>query len=360
MISFDKFAKIFILMSITLLVFIAGFNYYIDPAGIFNNKKVDIAVDYLKEGYSVAGLTNFDERIFKKKFILQSEIKPETIVFGSIRAMGIYSDFEKEQNEFANYSVSAANFNDDIALFYIYVNKYNNVPNKIVLAVEPWDLNKNHGDTRWESLKKEYYDGLTLIDFANKEIKEYSNFNYMFEKIKTLFSISYLRNSIKIFKNGDAMPYIADGKYVDTDLIRPDGSREYGDITNSIKLEEVNKIAKSYINTKNISQLENFNALDENEINKFEAFIKYLKLKNVEIILYFPPYHPIVYEYFKNNKKYNNVIEAEKYFIKFAEKEELKIIGSYDPKVCNVTEIDFSDGRHLRTSGYEKVFKDKF
>ena len=135
MIAFDKFAKGFVIISIVILGIIAGFNYWIDPAGIFNNKKVDLAVSYLVEGKAVAGLTNFDERIFKKELIWQTKAKPETIVLGSSRAMGIGAEFDKDKNSFGNYSVSGANFNDDIALFAVYYNKYQDVPENLIEAI---------------------------------------------------------------------------------------------------------------------------------------------------------------------------------------------------------------------------------
>lgn len=357
MISFEKFVKFFITIFVISLLIIAGFNYLIDPGGIFNNKKVNLAVTYLLNGNTVGGLTNFDERIFKKEFIIKSIEKPETIVFGSSRAMGIKAEFDKDKNNFANYSVSAANFNDDIALFSIYYNKLKNVPKKLILAVEPWDLNKNRGDTRWKSLKKEYYDGLSMIGINSEEV---NNSSYTFDKLKTLVSISYLRNSIKSIRNDNPLPFVADYKELKSDVIRPDGSVKYGKMTNEKSLKEVNIIAKDYISKSNISQLNDFTKLDRFEINKFEAFVKYLKDRNVKVVLYFPPYHPIVYKFFQNNKRYNTIIDAENYFLKFSLKENLETIGSYNPALCGVDENDFSDGRHLRTSGYAKVFKNKF
>ena len=97
MIAFDRFAKAFVIICIVILGLVAGFYYWIDTAGIFNNRKVDLAVSYLVEGKAVAGLTNFDERIFKKELILQTKEKPETVVLGSSRAMGIRAEFDKDK-----------------------------------------------------------------------------------------------------------------------------------------------------------------------------------------------------------------------------------------------------------------------
>lgn len=360
MISFNKFVKFFICISVGILCLIGGFNYLVDPAGIFNNKKVDLAVSYLVSGKAVAGLTNFDERIFKKELILQTKEKPETIILGSSRAMGIRAEFDKDKNSFGNYSVSGANFNDDIALFSIYYDKYQDVPNKVILAVEPWSLNKNRGDTRWKSLEKEYYAGLKLINFSGEEIKEYNDISYAFEKIKTLLSISYLRNSITELRKDLKMPVAVDNNCNTKEIILSDGSRKYSKATEELTKNEVYKNAQSYINRGRIYQLDNFNDLDKNDIEKFLAFIKYLKANNVEISFWFPPYHPYVYQYIEKNNKFNNVLEAEKLFKDIAQKENLKTFGSYNPELCGVDETDFSDGMHLRTSGYEKVFKNKF
>lgn len=360
MISFNKFVKFFICISVGVLCLIAGFNYLVDPAGMFNNKKVDLAVSYLVNGKAVAGLTNFDERIFKKELILQTKEKPETIVLGSSRAMGVRAEFDKDKNSFGNYSVSGANFNDDIALFAVYYDKYKDVPDKVVLAVEPWSLNKNRGDTRWKSLEKEYYEGLKLINFTGEEIKEFNDISYILEKVKTLISISYLRNSIKDFSKKETMPLKVSTDYAKTSIVLPNGSVQYGDNVNKLKKEYVYKNAQSYINGGRIYQLDNFNELDKNDIEKFLVFIKYLKANNVEISLYFPPYHPFVYKYIESSDKFKNVLKAENFFFSVAQKENFKTFGSYNPEFCGVDETDFSDGMHLRTTGYEKVFKNKF
>lgn len=360
MISFDKFTKAFVLISIVILGIIGGFNYWIDPAGIFNNRKVDLAVSYLVEGKAVAGLTNFDERIFKKELIIQTREKPETIVLGSSRSMGIRSEFDKDKNSFGNYSVSGANFNDDIALFAVYYNKYQDVPEKVILAVEPWDLNKNRGDTRWKSLEREYYAGLELINFKGEEIKEYNNISYILEKVKILFSILYLRNSIKEFKEDIRMPSAVKDSYNEKDIILSTGTVKYGNITENLTVGQIYKNAQSYINNGRIYQLDNFTELDKNDIDKFYSFIKFLKSKNVEVSFWFPPYHPYVYQYIENNNKFKNVLKAEEFFREIARKENLKTYGSYNPVLCAVGETDFSDGMHLRTSGFEKVFKNKF
>ena len=209
-------------------------------------------------------------------------------------------------------------------------------------------------------MKKEYYEGLKLVNFTGEEIKEFNDISYTFEKIKTLFSISYLRNSVKELRKDLKMPFAVDNNYNAEEIILSDGSRKYSKATEELTKNEIYKNAQSYINGNRIYQLDNFNELDKNDIKKFLAFIKYLKANNVEISLYFPPYHPFVYKYIESSDKFKHVLKAENFFFSVAQKENFKTFGSYNPDLCDVDETDFSDGMHLRTTGYEKIFKDKF
>ena len=360
MISFNIFLKLFVSAAVIILSLIAGFNYWIDPAGIFNNKKVDIAVNYLINGKAVDGLTNYNERILKKELILKAHSKAETIVLGSSRAMGILKEYDKSKKEFANYSVSGANFNDDIGLLYIYYNYNKDFPKKLILAVEPWSLNKNRSSLGWKSLEQEYYTGMNLIGLKIKN-KEKHNLKYKFEQVKTLLTISYLKNSIKTFKSNNKLPSVAEiGNNYEKDIILPYGSLKYGQIVENMTVKDIEEQAKKYIANGRIYQLDDFNELDEFDKTKFITLIEFLKSNNVETILWFPPYHPLVYQYIEKNNKFKNVLKAEEFFREIAYKENLKIYGSYNPVLCGVEETDFSDGMHLRTSGYKKIFKNKF
>lgn len=140
----------------------------------------------------------------------------------------------------------------------------------------------------------------------------------------------------------------------------PNGAVQYGDNVNKLKREKVYKTAQSYINNGRIYQLNNFTGLNKNDIAKFYNFIKFLKDNNVKVILWLPPYHPLVYDYINKTEQYKNVLNAERFFVNIAEEENLQLFGSYNPRKCGVDENDFSDGMHLRTSGYNKIFKNKF
>lgn len=359
--SYKKFIIIFSIISFFTLLFITVFNYFIDPAAMFNNKKVEMAIEFIKENKSIAQMSNYDERKFKKELIFNSDKLPQTIVLGSSRAMGIKAEYMVNKNSFGNYSISGASFDPDIALLYIFVQKFKAFPQKVIIEVPPWSLNHNRDSESRNSLQFDYYNGLKMIGLKKeKSIINTENIKFEIERFKALISISMLRASLKSLKNEDSLPIAVDKKYNLTDVILPDGSIKYSKKFDNTSKEEVLKRVQDELNGKHLFQLKNFFKIDEIDKNKFIKLIHFLKENNVQIVLYFSPYHPMVYNYMLNTEKYKNVFVAEKIFLDVAEKENLKIIGSYDPYKCGITEEDFADDKHLKTSGYEKLFKNKF
>lgn len=359
--SYKKFVLIFIFINLLILFSVALFNYIIDPAGMYNDKKVEIAIEYLKNNKAITKMNNFDERKLKKELILNTQIKPKTIVLGSSRTMGIIKKYDKAGNTFANYSVSGASFDPDIALLYLYIKKYESFPDKVLIEVAPWSLNEQRGTDSRNSLQFDYYNGLMMIginDGINKI--ETGNINFQVERLKALVSLDMFRASLRNLKNKDFLPIEVGNDYDLSDVILPDGSIKYSKYFNSITEEESLKAAKEEINNKHLFQLKNFLKISNYDVKKFVNFVDFLTTNNVEVILYFSPYHPLVYDYMNKAGKYKNVFKAEKIFLDTARNKNLQIIGSYDPNKCGLNGADFADDKHLKTSGYEKIFKNKF
>lgn len=356
--NYKKWCKNFFVMSSILLVSIACFNYLIDPAELYSNKRIDYAINNMLKGNDIENLNNVDERIFKKKFIEKS-IKPaDIIVLGSSRSMGINKKFFSEHYSFVNYSVSGAGINDDLALWFNYYNKYNNNPEKIIICLDPWILNTNNGENRWKSIEDDYYSSLKLLDIKDDELNDfYSNESLELKKIKELFSFSYFKASIKYLKNYDKMKVKIANNDNYGDVIQCDGSIKYGKRTESLSLEEINSKAQEYISGYNLYQLQNFYEIDLKRKEKLSKFIEFLKDSGTEIIFYLPPYHPVVYDFINKNEKYINVMISEDIFEEIAENNNIKVVGGYNPRDNNLNSNDFSDGMHMRSSGYNKVFK---
>jgi hypothetical protein len=93
----------------------------------------------------VAGLTNYDERIFQKLVILNLKNKNDTIVIGSSRSLKVRKKFVSESGPFFNHSVSGASLEDYISIIGVYEKTYGYVPSTVILGIDPWIFNKNNG-----------------------------------------------------------------------------------------------------------------------------------------------------------------------------------------------------------------------
>jgi len=71
-------------------------------------------------------------------------------------------------------------------------------------------------------------------------------------------------------------------------------------------------------------------------------------------LIYLSPFHPVAYEGIK--EKFPMVLGAEDYLRDFASKQNILLMGSYDPAKYNFENKDFIDGSH----GNEKVAKKIF
>jgi len=151
---FFKFIKKLIFL-LPILCVIIGFNYFIDPANIFRSEKYyKEVVGVLLKGKNVANIMNYDERLLQKEYINGISKRKEIFVLGSSRVMQISSSVFPGHS-FLNNGVSGASIEDDMAIYWMY-RKKGFIPSIVVLGLDPWLLNKNNGQGRYESIIREY------------------------------------------------------------------------------------------------------------------------------------------------------------------------------------------------------------
>ncbi len=338
---------------VLIIPLVGGFNYKVDSLGLVNSNALDNAAKDLANGNMIAGLNNFDERIFRKKVIENLKDNIDWIVLGSSRSMMLRKrTFLNTDEKFHNYSVSGAILEDYIALMSIHIDNQHKFPKNIILGIDPWIFNKNNGQKRYLSFVSDY----------NRLISKINGIQIINEKpqyINKLFSIEYLIENIKFVKNNISNNlkgyYIVDTINIDTSIRELDGSLQYPYKNRNPNFEKVKDDAISYANG-NVYSLNKFTKLDNIEL--FKSFILYLKNNGVNVILYLPPYNPISYDLLSNNKKYIMINEAEKYLFAFSEKYDIKIIGSYNPHKYNLSYKDFFDGMHGLDKTYNVIFKE--
>lgn len=346
-------------ISIVCLVgIIATFNYKIDSLCIYGNSNyLSDAVSALKENKMVAGLTNYDERIFQKLVILNLKNKNNTIVIGSSRSLKVRKDFVSESGPFFNHSVSGASLEDYIGIIGVYEKTHGYVPSTVILGIDPWIFNKNNGLFKWKSLEEYYAFEKNKID--NKMGKDaFITFNTT--KWKQLINYDYTLSNISFFKsvivNNEQPFYITASLDVNDSIKKSDGSteepfRERFIDENKIKQSAIAYTQGSVFSVNNYTQL--------NNIQLFEDFVHYLQKKGTTVIFFLPPYNPITYDILAGDNRYKNIMESEKYLRKFANLNKIKIHGSFNPHSCGFTLKDFYDGMHGRENVSKKLLDQK-
>lgn len=333
------------ILPIILIVFLV--NLISDPASLFKGIELKIATD-ISNGFNVTGVANIDERILQKKVIENIQNPPETIILGSSRIMMVGRAYYGIKSR--NNGVSGASLEDIIAIYQIY--KEEGIkPKKFVIGVDPWLFNQNNGQSRWLSIKNDY------DRYYNEESNQFI-VDLPIHKYEQLFSLSYFQASIKsLSKNVNNNKPIATQNELNNTLTRLiDGTITYGNDYRTKSGREVEDAAKNYING-NIYSIENFNDISEEIKTKFENFIVDLLKNGIEIEFLLMPYHPIVWQHIEENEKYKAVQDVESYMYNFANKNSIKITGSYNPEPFMLSSTDFYDGMHLSPDGIKKVLK---
>lgn len=350
------FNKIFLFFPLLLIV--VSINYYIDPAKVFQMGHYEFNLaNHLLKGENVANVSNYDDRLLQKYYILDYHSFIDTIVLGSSRSMEIRSE-KNSNNTFHNHSVAGATIEDYIAIFGMYYEK-RLLPHTIILGTDPWIFNKNNDQTRWRSLKSEYLRFVKILDNKNFDFIHFYS-SSVTDKLFQLVSPAYFNTSLKkIFFDRSNMVdslYITTHENPDEGMLRSDGFYVYPIEKRAAGTMEIRKRANEFINLKPVYALGNYFNIDPRLKELWNIFICCLKNNKIEIILFLPPYHPIVYKYLSESEQYKIINTVEQFFLTYAQDNSLKIIGSFNPSKVNLSEDAFYDGMHVKPDAISKIF----
>jgi len=371
MVIYKKYFYVFLFLVTLSLCGIIGFNYYIDSANQFSRTEAfsTKVTRMLLDKKEVMVRTNFNERLLQKKMLSKIPHRPDVLVLGSSHSLAITQDLFAPLS-FYNASVSNAELEDDMALYYVY-QKRNWQPKVVVICVDPWILdpdfaavfNGKKATQQWKSsLLFEYINAKKLILGTNDLTYYDEQVSGSFDKYSQLLSVDLLESSASTLLFDSVIHSIAPNYYDDCrscNILRPDGSRILSKQQESTTLAEADlSVAKLIQNLQLSTQTyKKYSSVDPIYKDTFEKFIHYLKSKNVIIIFYLPPLEPLAYSHIiEENPNYQSTKEMEKYFISVASRYHLKVIGSYNPAKAGLTGNDFVDGSHLKAEGIYKVF----
>lgn len=269
-----------------------------------SNKNVDLFVD----------LPN--REIVKYKIPLLKNRNIKKVVLGSSRSLQLGMPLSMNLN---NFSVPSAIIQDY----------------KIILDL----INKNN--IKVDTLIIDTNESLFDLNFNHERFKRLNGTNFS-EKIKLLFSLSYLKMNLKTNKwnliSGESDNFVS---YYDGSISY--AKKHSDDRFNNNK--KINSIIKRSVS------LEKYQ-FDKNKFDEFYRILKNSSKKVNHITLYISPVPLVIYK-----KHYNLFNDIEKKLrLELKQFNHLSIIGGFNPSDFQITDEEFIDHIHLHESGLLKIF----
>lgn len=337
-----------------LLILVGGANFLLDPAHVYARDmhyEKGLA-DILLSGKNAANVTNYNQRLVQKFFIAGMKAAPEVAVIGSSRAMQIGANIFPEVSV-VNNSVTGAVLGDLLGILFNY-DKKGVLPKKIILGVDSWTLNSG-SVADWEVLREDAFAMLKKMGPMPWKPKR----PLISERLSNLFSLTYFQGSMRRLLKRD---FISD-RYFPTEeqagsytILLKDGSRSYDQAYRSksvqtVRLEVKEALQKGYVDGCELGKP------DAAWVNVFERMVIYLKSRKIDVVLFLAPIHPDVYKSFMESPRSRIIVDIERLYREIAQKYDVKVVGSYDPARCGLTEADFYDAGHATKEAVEKLFK---
>ena len=352
------------LLFLPVLLVVAAVNYTQDPANIFMFGEAKVA-QALIDGHMVTDctLSPSGERLLQKFYIEQKAAAPEVVLLGSSHTMEISSKYFHGQS-FFNHTVAGATLEDYIAL-YGYYKKSGKLPKTVIITVDPWMFNINYQMTYWKTIADSYDWMMARQGHVSHEIK-FRPSQLIPEKLGQMFSFYYFQQifvylkesgfKLKAGKNAhSAYAFrITTERYNELTTIAPDGSRIPDRALRETTPEEIRANTMAFFAETGERRHAGFNRIDPGVRKNFEFLVSTIQQDGVKVVLLLLPYHPYVYQSFKE-KNFALIHQFEDDLNRYADEHGIEVSGSYDPFILGAKEGDFLDGVHFKEAVLDLV-----
>ena len=281
---------------------------------------------------------NMNERKFIEGRLIYPLKKVDSIIVGSSRIM----QTNLLSESILNLAVSGASIEDDIAFALEAVAKLK-VKN-VYIGADPWLLNSFDGQNRFESVAGLYEHWIERA-FNNKPLQSYfsSDTQNRIDTEQNSF-LKFVRR--KLYPKGQLIPQDDVEEIYSKKAY--DGSHIYNETyTNSSK-----DISQGFPGVLNYSMKKfEYDAYSEKNL---QILVKYLQSLGVRVTLILSPYHPDVFRLMEKEKPI--FLDIENWFRRFAQENNIKVVGSYDAISVGCQGGEFYDGMHPKSSCMQKLF----
>lgn len=316
----SSFLKKIVLVLVPVIL-MAGFNLWVDPQMLFNKRPLQRVVGELKVGKVAECYSDFDTREFRRLLVKSRKGQCfDVIVLGSSRAMTINGEALPAKS-ILNLAVPGASLEDLLALWMLA--EENVDYDTVLLALDPWILNPEHGDIRWKTLAPNWKAALDKLDL---QVQPEAQSGLWQAKAKEIFSPLYFRDSVVSLRESKKSIL----------GVQEDGSILYRTPPPTFQQSKGQ-----------IYKLSPFPNIDEHYLGYLKAWLETLQASGKRVVVWFPPFRPDTYGRLRKESDYRVFRQSEASLRQLCEKLGLQTLGSYDPESQCFSNEDFWDGIHL-------------
>ena len=356
-----------LVLLIPIFVFMIWVSYTVDRSGLFQGALAPRRiVDLMLQGYDVTNFESMDEREVVQLYAQDVPETPQVIGIGSSRVL----QFNRELvgvDSFFNMGVTGADVRDNMTSYYKMVT-YGKAPDVLIWSVDPWVFYGSEAAYDYRADAELYNEFLTKVLGVPTDYEEPDKV----ELWKALVEPAYFQGNVDYYVKNRGQDVVTDdeGNTIEfnpvtgdpynqtTTIKRSDGSVLYDTAFRNQTQEQILALAAAASTTFNSVHMEGFDALDQTQIQAFEAFIDYAHSQGTTVILVLSPWHPFLYNYLLNETDmHKGFFQVEPWIRQYCAENNVPLYGSYDPEcIEGIEEMDFFDGLHCKDTGIEKFF----
>ena len=360
-----------ILFILPLLCMVAAVNWYVDSYAYLRITYDQIGEQMAVNSMNVLGLeeSDFNDRNLLLACLRQQAGPKEVIVAGSSRVMN-FDHTMFETDSFYNTGLSESTIYDLLAVAAI-LEQNGQMPEKMIIGVDAFLFNTSHNNDRWMELEDYVtYMQNQLADagYIEADLVETKKAGSVTRQVQApqintgrdngkWLSPDYFRYNVTLLPEHKRFmaDYTKDWE-AEQYLKHYDGSIAYGRDLREVDVSDVEKLTQQSIDEYVVYRMTDYKEIDEPSMVLFSALIDYLQDCGVEVMLYLPPYSPMMYNYIESEEQYQVTFQVEQRIKELASDKQIALYGSYDPAGCGLEMTDLYDIYHVKTEKMQDTF----
>lgn len=336
-----------VLFVIPLLLFIGWVNWYVDSYALLRVTYDGIAAQ-MAAGKNVEGLeeSDYNDRNLLAARLQGMEEAPQVMVLGSSRVY-TFDHTMFGTDSFYNAGLSEATVYDLLAVSGILF-KQDKLPETVVIGVDAFLFNKSHDNEKWKELES-YVNYMSLIMEGKLSPELAHPRKDTGRDWKKTLSLDYFRYNVTLLPEGKrfAVSYTEDWE-TDGYLKHSDGSVSYQRELREVNPADVEEMTRQAMEEHVVYRMTDYEEIDKQHFQYFSWLIEDLQQAGVEVILYLPPYSPMMYNYIESEEAFQIALEVEEEVKNLAARKKIALYGSYDPAGCGLAMTDLYDVYHVK------------